>query len=80
MSNHVFQKSHGFFKHRRTKFIRKLWEPVAIDAVMLFESAKPQPVAGKLHSQRTRSGILQHAVSFSEKHVGFVKMSVGRLF
>ena len=32
------------------------------------------------HSQRTRSRVLQHAASFSEKHVGFMKTSIDRLF
>ena len=71
----VNKETQRLFVHRLSKFVCKAFETPAVDAVVLLEPAKVQPVTAKFRSHTPDALVPQHASCLSKKNLTPVQVS-----
>ena len=66
LARDIDKETNGFLVHRLTEFVREVRKSLAIDAVMLLETAKLQPVAGKFRGEAADGAAFEAWVERSE--------------
>ena len=75
--NDIDEKANRFLIHRLSKFVCKAGKPAAIDAVVLFETAKIEPIAAEFDREGPHAIVAQHSSRLSEKDFRSAKVARG---
>src|ERR1700730_13044181 len=72
---HIHEIADWLFKHRLPKFVGETREPLAVDGVVLFETAEIEPISAELGRQAAHARMAQETPRLGNKHVRLVQIA-----
>ncbi len=75
MLHDVDKEPNRLLEHGRAEFVVEFWKPRSIDAVVLFEAAKVEPVAAELGRQPTHAVVAEHPSRLLQQHFAVMQIS-----
>src|SRR5258708_1825724 len=79
LADNVDEESQRLFEHRPAELVREAGEALAVDAVVLFEAAKLEPVAGELGGQPAHAVVAQHPPRLGDDYRRLMQVACGSM-
>ncbi len=74
----VFKKLNGFLVQRILKFVVKRWKRLRVDARIVIEAVKAQPLTKKLGRQTTGFRVFEHTAGLRSQLLRITQLALGR--